>query len=111
MFLGPHHFHIRKRIHEKFEPYPHPDKWKRFIDMLIYIGGIVSPVMTLPQLFKIWVEKNIVGVSLATWVAFLVGGLFWIAYGVIHKEKPIIFIYSLGTVINALIVAGIIINQ
>jgi len=48
MTEGLHHFHRRKRIYQKHEPYPHPDKWKRFMDHAIYCVGVFGPIMTIP---------------------------------------------------------------
>ncbi|MFC1691296.1 SemiSWEET family sugar transporter [Nanoarchaeota archaeon] len=106
---GLHHFHKRKRIHHKHEQYPHPDKFKRFMDKAIYVVGVLGPIMTIPQLLKIWVDKNAIGVSLVSWIAYLIGAVFWVVYGIIHKEKPIIITYALWIVLDIFIVAGIII--
>jgi len=35
--------HIKKRMHKKREPYPHPDKWKGYLDRFIYAVGIMGP--------------------------------------------------------------------
>ncbi len=104
---GLHHFHQRKRVHQKKESYPPPNKWKRFLDKSIYIVGIAGPLMTLPQLFKIWIEKNAAGVSAASWIAYLVCAIFWVIYGVAHKEKPIIFTYATWIFLEILIVIGV----
>ena len=32
MSFATHHLHKRKRIHKGHEKYPHPKKWKRFLD-------------------------------------------------------------------------------
>ena len=101
-----HHYHKRKRIHQKHEPYPHPDKYKRFMDRFIYLMGVFGPVMTFPQLIKIWVERNASGVSPISWAAYLAVAISWVIYGCIHKEKPVIFIYSLWIVLDILIVVG-----
>ena len=107
MFKGLHHFHKRKRIHEKHEPYPHPDKWKRLMDRLIYAVGIIGPLMTLPQLINIWVYRNSAGVSVLSWGAFGIIAFFWVLYGIMHKEKPIILAHSLWVLFDVLIVVGI----
>lgn len=101
-----HHFHRRKRIHQKHEPYPHPNKWKRLMDRLIYIVGIFGPIMTIPQLMKIWIEKNAVGVSPISWGSYLVIAMFWVIYGIIHEEKPIILTYTVWIVLDIFIVIG-----
>lgn len=106
---GLHHAHKRKRIYEKYEPYPHPDKWKRFMDKAIYVVGIAGPIMTLPQVMKIWVEKNATGVSLISWASYLIFAVFWLVYGIMHKEKPIILTFSGWLILELLIVAGILV--
>ncbi len=107
MSPGLHHFQKRKRIFEKLEPYPHPDKWKNLFDKLIYVFGIFGPIMTIPQVTQIWIEKNAAGVSLVTWVAYLIVAVFWVFYGLLHKEKAIVFIYLVWIVLDALIVLGL----
>ena len=106
---GPHHFHKRQRIHQKHEPYPHPDKWKKLMDKLIYIVGVIGPVMTIPQIFKIWIHKNASGVSAASWTAYLICSIFWVIYGKMHKEKPVIITYSIWIVLDIFIIIGTII--
>ena len=104
-----HHLEIRKRIYQKHEKYPHPNKLKRLVDNLIYFIGIVGPLLALPQAFTIWTTRNAANVSLLSWSGFLVISVFWTIYGVIHKEKPIIVSSSLYTIINAIVVLGILV--
>lgn len=104
--LGLHHAHKRKRVHQKQEPYPHPNKLKRFIDKFIYIVAIFGMVMTIPQITKIWIGKNAAGVSAISWGAYLVGAVFWLIYGILHKEKPIIFTYSIWIFLEIFIIIG-----
>ena len=106
MDSGLHHAHRRKRIHQKHEKYPHPNKWKRRMDKAIYIVGILGPIMTLHQIYKIWFEQNAVGVSPVSWATYLIVACFWVAYGVLHKEKPIIFIFGFWIILDILIVIG-----
>lgn len=103
---GLHHFHRRKRIYVKHEPYPHPDKWKRMMDKLIYAVAFIGPIMTIPQVTKIWLEKNAGGISIIAWLTFAIINIFWVIYGVMHKEKPIIFSSSMLFVLNLLVVIG-----
>lgn len=101
-----HHLHTRKRIHKKHEPYPHPNKWKRFMDKAIFAVGVFGPIMTIPQLVKIWGERNASGVSAISWGAYLITAIFWLAYGIMHREKPIIFTYSIWILLEILIITG-----
>ena len=106
---GLHHAHKRKRIYQKHEPFPHPNKWKRILDRLIYFVGIFAALMTIPQIWQIWIGRNAGGVSILSWCSYLIAASFWVLYGLAHKEKPIILIYSRWIVLDILIILGILI--
>ena len=103
-----HHISKRKRISLKKEPYPHPNKWKRFLDILIYFIGFASPILTIPQILKIWVEKNSSSLSLVSWVTYLVASTIFFIYAIVHKEKPLIIIYFISILVNLTVVISII---
>lgn len=102
-----HHQHKRKRIHLGHEIYPHQDQLKAFLDKVVYLFGIIIPIFTLPQAIILWSTKDSTGVSMITWASHLLNGLVWLFYGILHKEKPIIFTWVPMTVINGFIVVGI----
>jgi len=104
--VGLHHYHKRKRIHQNLERYPHPDKWKRFLDRIIYPVGLIGIIFTIPQILKIWIGQDTAGISVFTWSTWAVLNLFWIAYGIVHKEKPIVFTYIGWLITNLLVVIG-----
>ena len=76
------------------------------IDRLIYFGGIIGPIMTVPQVYQIWAGKNAAGVSVLSWSAYSVGAIFWIWYGIQHKQMPIILAQALYLILELFIVAG-----
>jgi len=106
MRMGLHHFHIRKRIHKHHEPYPHPDRTKRAVDKMIYIVALVGPLFNVPQLLKIWINQNASGVSAVSWGAFMFISGFWLLYGILHKEKPIIIANIFYMFFHAIILVG-----
>lgn len=106
---GMHHYQIRKRIHEKHEPYPHPDRLKRFIDKIIYLVAVLGPAMIIPQLIKIWLYQDAGGVSLLTWAGFAFFSIIWLIYGFLHKEKPIIFMNTLLLIFQIMVASGVLI--
>jgi uncharacterized protein with PQ loop repeat len=63
--------------------------------------------MNIPQLTTIWIDKHVSGVSVITWIGFLLGSSFWLCYGVVHKEKPIILTNGLYVIIQFFIVLGL----
>ncbi len=82
-----------------------------FIDRCIYALGGFGVVVVIPQLVQIWIHHNVQGVSLVTWLGFAVGTLFWLAYGILHQERPIITANLAALIANLLIVVGLLINQ
>ncbi len=91
-----HHQHKRKRTKDV-----HP-----IIDKLVYLAAIISPAMTIPQVLKIWVEQNASGISVITWVTYLLVSVIWMIYGIAHKERSIIFSNLLWLIMNPAIIIG-----
>ena len=104
---GLHHYHIRKRIYQKHEPFPHPQKLKRVYDKIIFFVACFAPFANIPQLSKVWVEKDVMGVSTLSWSLFSIISLIWLGYGILHREKPIIISNILYFFIQTIIVAGV----
>jgi uncharacterized protein with PQ loop repeat len=94
-----HHHHKKRR--KKSE-----SKLVHFVDKLVYAGGILGWIMTLPQVFKIWMNKSAEGVSFLSWLAYAILGILWIFYGILHKDRRIIIIYSGFVILNTLVVIG-----
>lgn len=88
--LGHHHLSVRKRIHQKHEEYPHPEKFKRFLDKIMYPVVLIEPLMLVPQILKIFIEKSASNISLISWSLFLLPAIMWLIYGFVHKNKLII---------------------
>lgn len=78
------------------------------IDKVIYLVGVFGVAVYIPQLLKIWTEKNVSGLSLLSWMGITTGSVIWLLYGIAHKQKPIIIINFFLTIIQLSIVAGII---
>jgi uncharacterized protein with PQ loop repeat len=90
----------------RHEAYPHPNKWIKFLDRFLIVVAVVGPLMAIPQVFQIFAYKDATGVSALSFSLFTLFDVPWIFYGLIHKDKPIIFAYSLWFIINAVIVVG-----
>jgi uncharacterized protein with PQ loop repeat len=103
---GMHHIHKRKRFHEKLEPFPHENKWINFLDRLLLVVAIVGPIMSIPQIYKIYSLKTAAGVSALSFGFFAVFNIPWIIYGIVHKEKPIVIAYILWLISNTAVVVG-----
>lgn len=105
-----HHLQKRKRIHEKHEPYPHPNLKKRVLDSVVTWGSAIIALFTVPQVYTIWVDQAANGVSVLTWSAYLVGALLWMTYGIMHKAKPIIITQTIMIILEIAIIVGAIVH-
>ena len=96
-----HHLSKRKRVHKKLEIYPSNRFWIRFLDKLLLVIAIIGPIMALPQLISVYSAKNAGTLVFSTWASWSFFNLIWLAYGIVHKEKPIIITYILWFIVNA----------
>lgn len=85
--------------------------FQRFINKYIYVIGGFGVVVIVPQVWRIWMSQDIKGVSLITWVGFLVASFFWLFYGLVHKEKPLIFTNAAVCVLDLMIIVGILVHR
>ena len=81
------------------------------IDDCMYAVGVISPILTIPQILQIWSLHKIQGVSLLTWSGYTVMSGVWLLYGLHRKEKPIIFANILSAILDFLIVLGILLQK
>lgn len=105
------HIQKRKMMSAELEPYPHPKKWVNRLDKLLMAVAVIGPMMTLPQLFKIFVEKNTSGISVLTWSLYTLVAIPWVVYGIIHKKTPIIISNILWVIFQLIIVTGTLIYK
>ena len=118
---GLHHLHKRKKQADQLrrqgtrlearslEPYPHSDPLKRFIDYFIYFIAAIGPLMTIPQIVQVFSQKSAAGISLWAWGTYVFTAAFWLIYGLVHKDKPLIYSSIAWIVANGLVVVGAII--
>jgi uncharacterized protein with PQ loop repeat len=73
----------------------------------MYVVAFAAPFFTVPQFVEIWTTKNTSGLSLVTWAAYTVVSFLWLLYWKEHEEKWILISQSLIVLLNAGILAGI----
>jgi uncharacterized protein with PQ loop repeat len=104
MQTGFHHaVHHHKRKHHT----TNQSAITRFIDHSAYLMGAITIAVNVPQLISVWTAPSTAGVSLVSWIGFLLGSVFWLIYGLLHREKPIIVINGGLIIIQGLIVLGL----
>ena len=70
-------------------------KFVEYLDRVVLIVAVLIPLVELPQLIEIYVKQSAQNVSSFTWGAFVLFGIPWLIYGLVHREKPVIILYLL----------------
>ena len=72
--------------------------------------SVFTMLMTVPQVLTIWVGHNAGGVSLVSWVSYLIAACLWFVYGV-QKHDKTIYLACVGWVLlDAAVVIGVIVH-
>lgn len=100
-----HHLAIKK---QREQGSSHP---LSSLNTLAYGMGVIGPMVTLPQIYAVWVQKNVVGVSMFSWIAFTLLSSFWCYYATKHKERPLIISQGLWALMNGLVALGVILYR
>lgn len=79
----------------------------KFLDKIIFLAAVVGPIMTIPQIINIWVQKSTEGVSLYTFGSYLLLNFVWLYYGLVHRDRAIIFAYLMWILANSTVVIGL----
>ena len=82
------------------------NKFKKAYDKFIYIIVILCPIVNLPQLLRIWINKSAEDVSLLSWISFTIISITWFIQGILHKKRPIIIMNFFLVIVQALIALG-----
>ncbi|MCX2678832.1 SemiSWEET transporter [Galbibacter sp. EGI 63066] len=76
---------------------------------LIEILGLIAAFLTtsafVPQVYKAWKWKNVEGLSLGMYLAFLTGVLLWLVYGFLIQSLAII----VANIVTAILVMTVLI--
>ena len=105
--LGLRHFSMRKRARQD-KRRSYQDKLTVLFDKIIYAVVFIAPILNLPQLFEVWFNRNAAGVSFISWFGFSILSVVWLIYGILHKEKPLIFMNIALAVVQGLVALGVV---
>lgn len=94
------HFHFHKYL--RFSK-----RSKALIDKSMIVVAILHPLMTLPQVIKIYSTQSAKDLSLLTWVMYVIFGVIFLLYAVAHRIKPLILTQVLWAFMDGAILIGI----
>lgn len=81
------------------------------LERILRVLSVVTMVMTVPQVLTIWVGREASGVSLVSWIAYLFSACLWFVYGLQKHDKTIYFACIGWILLDAAIVAGVILHR
>jgi uncharacterized protein with PQ loop repeat len=73
-----------------------------------FLGGmsIFTLLMTVPQVWTIWINQQAAGVSILSWGAYLFSAVLWFWFGLKQRDKNI-YLPCIGwMVLNGAVVSG-----
>ena len=77
------------------------------VDKVMMVAAVLHPLSGAPQIVQIYSTQDVTGVSLLTWLGFMLIGMLYFYYGVLHRLKPIILTQVLWFIVDLLVVIGI----
>lgn len=95
--------HLYKHLSKKHQ--------KTIIDKSMSIAAVIHPLSAVPQVYSIYSTQDVSGISLLTWLGFMLLGLIFLSYGILHKIRPLIVTQVLWFIVDFLVVIGVIIYR
>jgi uncharacterized protein with PQ loop repeat len=88
-------------------PAPAPAGEDGLLAKIIPVLSVFTMVMTVPQVWSVWVDGETAGVSLLSWGAYLLSGVLWFFYGLGKGDRKI-YVACVGWILlDAAVVAGV----
>jgi uncharacterized protein with PQ loop repeat len=73
---------------------------------LLRVFSVLTMLMTVPQVLTVWSAAGAPGVSVATWLFYLLSAILWLVYGLRKRDKTI-YLACIGWILlDAAIVIG-----
>jgi uncharacterized protein with PQ loop repeat len=89
------------------QPSPAEPQRRSALEKILPVLSIFTMVMTVPQVWSVWVLGQTEGVSLLSWGAYLLSAGLWFFYGLQKRDKTI-YIACIGWVLlNGAVVVGV----
>ena len=73
--------------------------------------SVFTMLMTVPQVLTIWIGRDASGISLVSWVSYLVAACLWFIYGIQKGDKTIYLACVGWVVLDAAIVVGVLVHS
>lgn len=81
------------------------------LEKVLPLLSILTMVMTVPQVWTVWVVHNVAGVSLLSWGTYLIAACLWFIHGMKKHDKAI-YVACIGWILlDAAVVTGVLLYR
>ncbi len=80
------------------------------LEKTLRFAAVGTMLMTVPQVWAVWTTPS-GGVSLVSWIAYLLSSIAWLAYGIKKQDATICFANGGWVAMDIAIIAGIVARQ
>jgi uncharacterized protein with PQ loop repeat len=87
----------------------HPQAVSR-LEKVLRGMSVFTMLMTVPQVLTIWIGQDAAGVSLVSWLAYLLSACLWFVYGLKKGDKTIYLACVGWVLLDAAVVIGVIVH-
>lgn len=74
------------------------------VEVIGYIASFLIVTCYIPQIVKIYKNKNADGVSVYMYSILFTGQVLYVIYGILKNDIPIIFVNTVGSLLNLIII-------
>ena len=85
----------------------HIEKKKKLntFDIVVIFASFLYPLSSIPQVISVF-QGSIEGVSIYSWIGFLIFASIFFTYGIKHKIFPMLIANSIWIVMDSLVIIG-----
>jgi uncharacterized protein with PQ loop repeat len=78
------------------------------LERVLHVVSAFTLVMTVPQVWQIWIGRTASGVSILSWISYLIAACLWFIHGLRRNDRSI-YLPCIGWIIlDSAVVLGII---
>lgn len=81
---------------------------KRLVSYAMLLVAIIAPLSNYPQIYKLFTLKVTEGLSIETWIMYLIFGFIQLFYAISNRIKPLILSNTLWILVEVVMIYGII---
>ena len=82
----------------------------KVVDLMAYVVGVGGNIAVVPQIIDAW-RGPAPGLSVLTWLMFVMIGLIWLVYAIIHQQRPLLIAQIANMSCNMLVVIGWVVHN